>query len=174
MTHNSIARKAQQGFTLIELMIVVAIIGILAAVAVPQYQNYVIRAQIARAINETAGLKTNVDLCFTEGRTNWNSNVAAGDAVTSADCNLGATPSSILVGAANGFGPTVAGAGYPRVATDTTTQDTTIVGTFGNGASTALTTGAGGKITWTRTAAGVWSCKASGYDPKYDSASCPL
>ena len=52
--------RNQKGFTLIELMIVVAIIGILAAVAIPQYQNYVARSQVAEGFSLTSGLKTAV------------------------------------------------------------------------------------------------------------------
>jgi type IV pilus assembly protein PilA len=52
-----IMKNNQQGFTLIELMIVVAIIGILAAVAIPAYQDYIARSQVTEAVNLTAGLK---------------------------------------------------------------------------------------------------------------------
>ena len=50
--------KKQQGFTLIELMIVVAIIGILAAIAIPAYQDYTIRAQVSEGLNLAGGAKT--------------------------------------------------------------------------------------------------------------------
>jgi type IV pilus assembly protein PilA len=51
-------KQAQKGFTLIELMIVVAIIGILAAIAIPAYQNYTIRAQVTEGLNLADGWKT--------------------------------------------------------------------------------------------------------------------
>jgi type IV pilus assembly protein PilA len=59
-------KRVQQGFTLIELMIVVAIIGILAAVALPQYQDYTKKAKIGNALTSVDTLKTAVALCLQE------------------------------------------------------------------------------------------------------------
>ena len=53
-------RYLQQGFTLIELMIVVAIIGILAAIAIPAYQDYTARAQVSEGLNLAGGLKATI------------------------------------------------------------------------------------------------------------------
>lgn len=58
--------RAQSGFTLIELMIVVAIAGILAAVAIPQYSDYTMRAKVSNVLAAAAPLKTAVALCVQE------------------------------------------------------------------------------------------------------------
>ncbi|WP_419503966.1 pilin [Marinobacter nauticus] len=61
--------KGQQGFTLIELMIVVAIIGILAAVAIPAYQDYTVRAKVSEVILAMSSCRTSVTEVFQSGNT---------------------------------------------------------------------------------------------------------
>lgn len=76
----------QKGFTLIELMIVVAIVGILAAVAVPQYQNYIARSQVAEAFTLMDGGKATIQTNLQAGT--CTSDIAAEDTITGKYGNL--------------------------------------------------------------------------------------
>lgn len=149
----------QKGFTLIELMIVVAIIGILAAIAIPQYQNYIAKSQVSRVMSETGGLKTVVENCVNEGRTNtFITNVAAATAVAANECELGATASTLLAGAGNtpAVAATTGTNGYPLVAIENGVA--TITGTFGSGAAATLTAANANTLTWSRSVEGTWTC----------------
>ena len=75
------------GFTLIELMIVVAIIGILAAIAIPAYQNYVVRAQVAEGINMVAFGKASIADAFLDSGEAPPTRVSAGLTPTPTDTN---------------------------------------------------------------------------------------
>ena len=86
--------KKQQGFTLIELMIVVAIIGILAAVAIPSYNDYTARSQVTEAMNLASGLK----VCISEGISD------KGTAPTLETCGQTAAAGATVTNAGNGVG----------------------------------------------------------------------
>jgi len=64
--------NTQKGLTLIELMIVVAVIGVLAAIALPQYQTYVAKSQVTRVMAETAAIRPAIEMCLSEGSTDAN------------------------------------------------------------------------------------------------------
>ena len=65
----NILKYSQKGFTLIEIMIVVAIIGILAAIAIPSYQDYVIKAQLVDATNAMSSMRARLEQHFQDNRT---------------------------------------------------------------------------------------------------------
>ncbi|MGB2784312.1 pilin [Psychrobacter sp.] len=150
---------AQKGFTLIELMIVVAIIGILAAIAIPQYQNYIAKSQVTRGVAELGALKTAIETCLNDGQT------AVGT------CDLGFNGSGVI--SLDKPASVAAKAKPDKAVTNTAilTSKEVIEGTFGGDASSALKDKAT-KITWTRSDQGSWSCVSTA-PAKYNSSACP-
>jgi len=138
-------KSVQKGFTLIELMIVVAIIAILAAIAIPQYQTYVIRSQVTRAMGEAGDLKTAVEDCLNNGLTTF-----------SGSCVDTSSSSDIL------------SPGHPVVTFGAAGAQSKIVATLGSHANTKVS---GSTITWTRTTSGSWTC-SSNVSSQYAPASC--
>ena len=90
-------KTMQKGFTLIELMIVVAIIAILAAIAIPAYQNYLIRAQVSEGMSLVSAAKTGVDEYYSNYGSFPTTNASAG--VPNALSITGSYVSSVTVGA---------------------------------------------------------------------------
>lgn len=142
-------KQMQKGFTLIELMIVVAIIGILAAVAIPQYQNYISKSQVSRVMTEVGAIRTAVETCMMEG-------------IPEAKCEFGWTKSNLL-GAAKLQDPGL-------VATINTNNTASLVATFGANASSAILKKT---LTWSRDDKGAWSCSTD-VEEKYAPTGCPV
>lgn len=139
--------KLQKGFTLIELMIVVAIIGILAAVAIPAYQDYIARSQVSEAVSLTAGGKTPLAEYFNDKGV-WPSN--ASDVIG----NLSGKYTSLITLSAGGN------------STSPISVQATIKGV---GVNSAITKGT---LVLSSSDAKQWSCTGGNLGAKYRPASC--
>ncbi|MCW8890675.1 MAG: pilin [Sedimenticola sp.] len=142
-------KKAQSGFTLIELMIVVAIIGILAAIALPAYQDYTIRAKISEVMVLASKDKTSISEYYISQNTMPTSAAAAGINETAAQ---------------SVYTSTIA---YGRTSATVATMTYTLAGlnTSANGTNIVFTgTGSDNGVSWT--------CTASTTPDKYLPANC--
>jgi type IV pilus assembly protein PilA len=156
---NQVKRNLQKGFTLIELMIVVAIIGILAAIALPAYQDYVAKSQVVAALAEITPVKINIETKASQG-------------ITAADVTASAGSTAAILQTLG-----LAGASSKRCSSYLSALATTGASSIqctltGNAAINGQT------ITWSRTAdttagvAGTWSC-ATTVVAKLSPKECP-
>lgn len=136
---------AHAGFTLVEVMIVVAVIGVLAAFAFPAYQDNVARSKVAAAVNELAGAKAGIDaeLALVPHLDAASTMLATRLAPNSVNCRV------LTSAASNGA------------------MDLSCV-IQGGPASVA-----GKTVSWSRSSAGIWTCKAVDISQSHTSKQCP-
>ncbi|WP_086920385.1 pilin [Variovorax sp. JS1663] len=167
MNRRSIARNVQKGFTLIELMIVVAIIGILAAVALPAYQDYVVRSRVTEGLALASGAKTAVAENAAQG-----AGLANGYVLPTATPNV----SSLAVNETTGAITITytAAAGNGTVTLTPTSGGAALSGTAGTAPTTA-TPGSGGSSVVPTGGSITWQCRPGATSPmpvKFLPASC--
>ncbi len=119
--------KSTQGFTLIELMIVVAIIGILAAMAIPSYQDYTVRAKVSEGLQLSASAKTAVSETYQSTGILPADNAAAG--MGAANTIVGNNVTSVTIGANGVITVAYAATVVPSVAAPTLTLTPSVVNT---------------------------------------------
>jgi type IV pilus assembly protein PilA len=131
------AAKKQGGFTLIELMIVVAIVAILAAVALPAYQDYTKRANYTEIISATSGVKTTLEICLQTNVTGCATDQKVTNARTAAANVPGVTSVTVAVTEAGGAASAATITTTPAVANGIVAADTYVIdGTVSNGGIT--------------------------------------
>lgn len=152
--------KRHSGYTLLELLIVLAIISILVAIALPIYTDFLEKSNVVAVNSEVASLKTGFDACVAEGAT------------TPAKCGFGATSSKFQAEGGNTMtgGAAPATGGVP-IAVMNDDGSGSLQATFG-GSSYAPLRASGATITYTRDTDGSWKCTTVGVPLKFVPIGC--
>jgi type IV pilus assembly protein PilA len=153
-------RSMQKGFTLIELMIVVAIIGILAAVALPAYQDYTVRAKVTEGLVVASSAK----LAVAENASNGKA-FDSGWGAPAATSNVTSVAIAQATGVVTVLYPATAGGG--TILITPTSSGTALAGT-----ASASTVPAGGSINWSCATNGVTATATGTLNAKYRPAQC--
>ena len=150
---------SQAGFNLIELMIVIAIIGILSTIAISQYQVYVGKSQVLRIIAETSNVKNSIEYCLMENKKQIGTGVG--------QCNPAISASPFITGASQVGTTLPSGTGVAQI-TNPLTINTHITAEISNKVIPKIKTK---KVSWQRNNNGVWQCM-SNIAPEYLPLTC--